>query len=174
MTTESHGSIQVIRQVTDIHRTFDVLVTADDHFIQPMMEATKTLAPGSPMRTGCPFDQHGPGLCPSEAELTRTGHPQQLLLQLSQPPGELGPSTNTTLSPHRYGGSDGPANWQMPDANTVPELGAHTLTSHPPMHQQGTSKHSQVCELGAADSPGSAGCGNGSHNMMAPAGGLAT
>jgi molybdate/tungstate transport system substrate-binding protein len=48
VTTESHGSIQVIRQVTDIHRSFDVLVTADDQLIGPMMEATKDPATGKP------------------------------------------------------------------------------------------------------------------------------
>jgi molybdate/tungstate transport system substrate-binding protein len=48
VTTESHGSIQVIRQVTDIHRSFDVLVTADDQLIGPMMEATKEAATGKP------------------------------------------------------------------------------------------------------------------------------
>ena len=48
VTTESHGSIQVIRQVTDIHRSFDVLVTADDQLIGPMMEGTKDPATGKP------------------------------------------------------------------------------------------------------------------------------
>lgn len=48
VTTESHGSIQVIRQVTDIHRSFDVLVTADDQLIAPMMEATRDPATGKP------------------------------------------------------------------------------------------------------------------------------
>ena len=48
VTTESHGSIQVIRQVTDIHRDFDVLVTADDQLIGPMMEAVKDPDTGKP------------------------------------------------------------------------------------------------------------------------------
>ena len=51
VTTESHGSIQVIRQVTDLHRSFDVLVTADDQLIGPMMEATKDPATGKPYAT---------------------------------------------------------------------------------------------------------------------------
>jgi molybdate/tungstate transport system substrate-binding protein len=36
--TESHGSIQVIRQVTDLHRRFDVLASADAALIPALME----------------------------------------------------------------------------------------------------------------------------------------
>ncbi|MCK4811729.1 MAG: substrate-binding domain-containing protein, partial [Methanosarcinales archaeon] len=34
---EGHGSIQAIRQVTDIHRAVDVLVVADENLIPDMM-----------------------------------------------------------------------------------------------------------------------------------------
>ena len=48
VTTESHGSIQVIRQVTDLHRRFDVVVTADASLIPSMMEHAKDPASGLP------------------------------------------------------------------------------------------------------------------------------
>jgi molybdate/tungstate transport system substrate-binding protein len=38
VTTESHGSIQVIRQVTDLGRSFDVLTSADAALVALMME----------------------------------------------------------------------------------------------------------------------------------------
>jgi molybdate/tungstate transport system substrate-binding protein len=41
VTTESHGSIQVIRQVTDLGRSFDVLTSADANLISLMMEDAK-------------------------------------------------------------------------------------------------------------------------------------
>jgi molybdate/tungstate transport system substrate-binding protein len=39
--TESHGSIQVIRQVTDLGRSFDVLTSADANLVSLMMEDAK-------------------------------------------------------------------------------------------------------------------------------------
>jgi molybdate/tungstate transport system substrate-binding protein len=57
VTTESHGSIQVIRQVTDLGRSFDVLTSADAALVALMMEkesgATPS-APPSPGATGAP------------------------------------------------------------------------------------------------------------------------
>lgn len=49
--TESHGSIQCIRQVTELHRSFDVLVTADYSLIPSMMYSVKREARGGPYAT---------------------------------------------------------------------------------------------------------------------------
>lgn len=46
--TESHGSIQCIRQITELHREFDILVTADYSLIPPMMYDTTDAASGHP------------------------------------------------------------------------------------------------------------------------------
>jgi molybdate/tungstate transport system substrate-binding protein len=46
--TESHGSIQCIRQITELHRAFDFLVTADYSLVPPMMERTKDPDTGKP------------------------------------------------------------------------------------------------------------------------------
>ncbi len=42
--TESHGSIQVIRQVTDLGRSFDVLTSADASLVAMMMEGGRAAA----------------------------------------------------------------------------------------------------------------------------------
>ncbi len=46
--TESHGSVQCIRQVTEIHRSFDGLVSADYSLVPPMMYAVKDSGTGRP------------------------------------------------------------------------------------------------------------------------------
>jgi molybdate/tungstate transport system substrate-binding protein len=46
--TESHGSIQCIRQVTELHRPFDYLVTADYSLVPPMMYGTTVPGTGRP------------------------------------------------------------------------------------------------------------------------------
>jgi molybdate/tungstate transport system substrate-binding protein len=46
--TESHGSVQCIRQITELHRLFDVLVTADYSLVPPMMYAVKDAKTGLP------------------------------------------------------------------------------------------------------------------------------
>lgn len=46
--TESHGSIQCIRQITELHRPFDFLVTADYSLVAPMMEHTTDPDSGKP------------------------------------------------------------------------------------------------------------------------------
>ena len=51
--TESHGSIQVIRQVTDLHRRFDVLATADAALIPVLMETPRRGASRRPTGTPC-------------------------------------------------------------------------------------------------------------------------
>jgi molybdate/tungstate transport system substrate-binding protein len=46
--TESHGSVQCIRQITELHRRFDLLVTADYSLVPPMMYAVKDAETGKP------------------------------------------------------------------------------------------------------------------------------
>lgn len=46
--TESHGSVQCIRQVTELHRRFDVLVSADYSLMPPMMYDVEDDATGRP------------------------------------------------------------------------------------------------------------------------------
>jgi molybdate/tungstate transport system substrate-binding protein len=46
--TESHGSVQCIRQVTELHRRFDVLVSADYSLMPPMMYDVEDEASGRP------------------------------------------------------------------------------------------------------------------------------
>jgi molybdate/tungstate transport system substrate-binding protein len=55
VTTESHGSIQVIRQVTDLGRSFDVLTSADAGLVAMMMEGESGGAsPASPAPSASP------------------------------------------------------------------------------------------------------------------------
>ena len=50
--SEYHGSIQVMRHVTDIHELIDVVVTADNSLIPMLMYATRTPLRASPTPPG--------------------------------------------------------------------------------------------------------------------------
>jgi molybdate/tungstate transport system substrate-binding protein len=51
---EGHGSIQVIRHVSDLHEQADVLVTADYSLIPMLLYEVKDPDTGRPTPTGTP------------------------------------------------------------------------------------------------------------------------
>ena len=65
--TESHGSIQVIRQVTDLHRSFDVLTSADANLVTLMMEG------GGGGAAAAPASPSSPAASPASATPSPTG-----------------------------------------------------------------------------------------------------